>query len=164
MGGGASKNNYTMVTDAKLTNEHYQKVERNCSVRLKKGQSIASMSSPTSLDTSTSVTEQDLSMMTTSKKKLKKGKSMAVLSSPSSNDLMNNNKSSNNIKPLKKGQSERVLSQNARRKSESPQLKGVGRGMSQGQLFQTPPSKGNKMVMSARLSWLVKEANISSCE
>lgn len=44
MGGGASKQNYVMVTDRLLTNEYYQKVESAAPARLKKGQSLMAMS------------------------------------------------------------------------------------------------------------------------
>lgn len=167
MGGGASKNNYSMVTDAKLTMEHYQKVESNTPSRFNKGQSMSSMrvSPDTSHSEKEKSFEQNFSQSNnfTPPNKLKKGKSMATLKSPTPGTTNNNNSNISNNKPLKKGNSERVISLNVRRKSESPHLKKVGQSESGPASFQTPP-KANKMTMSARLPWLVKEASISSCE
>mmetsp|Transcript_12436 Transcript_12436/g.20208 ORF Transcript_12436/g.20208 Transcript_12436/m.20208 type:complete len:476 (-) Transcript_12436:480-1907(-) len=145
MGGGASKvDTYKMITDRQLTKAHYQLVEGN-TPKIKKSKTIAVISaSPDS-----SVRNQNQANCSPNfTPQLRKGQSMVALGSGSTGTGgMPGGK-------LKKGNSERGMSTGDRRKSDMSSTGGVGTS------FQSP-LKG-KMTMSARLPWLVKEANIPS--
>ena len=151
MGGGASKsNNYTMITDHKLTTAHYQQVESKTPTKLSKGSSVSAIAITPGGGVPLNQKGQEATPP-----RLKKGQSASVLTSSLSPNQHNNS----NIQ-LKKGSSEKVLSLSERRKSQSPALK---KAQTEAQLFPSFP-KGGKVTVSARLPWLVKDTNISSGE
>lgn len=147
MGGGASKvDAYKMITDRQLTKAHYQLVEGN-TPKIKRSNTIAVISA----NSDSSVRNQNQPNCSPNfAPQMRKGQSMVALGSGSTGGTPGGK--------LKKGNSERGMSTGDRRKSDLSSSGSRTGGMN----FQSP-MKG-KMTMSARLPWLVKEANIPSGE
>ena len=145
MGGGASKEaSYALVWDVKTAEQHYKEVESRTPANLNKGLTVSAMVSKKKGNGS-QFFQIDQDEPAKPPKKLRKGQSMIAIGKTQNANI-------NMVNNLKRGNSEMAL---ARRNTDMSLMKLENKGAQ-------PGSKGGKVMMSARLPWLVKEAKIQS--